>query len=121
MGGQPMLKERASLRVLKVELRGDLVDKCLVGDLVQVVGVQQAIELDAAQGRGSKGNKLVFATFVDANSIVATRSDEREVRALTNAAQALLPSPPLLPPPPTPLPRPGSPGARRRRCLLVLL
>jgi len=85
-------RERSSLRVLKVELRRDLVDKCLLGDLVQVVGVLQAIELDSAQGRGGKGNKLVFSSFVDANSIVATRSDERELRALSNAAHALLPS-----------------------------
>jgi DNA helicase MCM8 len=89
-GGGAAHAERSALRTLKVELSGDIVDKCRVGDLVQAVGVLQAIELDIAQGKGIGRNKLIFSSFVDANSIVATRPDEKEPCALRAAAAALM-------------------------------
>jgi DNA helicase MCM8 len=78
-----------ALRVIKVELQGELVDRCQPGDLVAVGGIVQAIELDSAQGRGIGRNKLVFASFVEANSIVATKPDEREPAALRHALLSL--------------------------------
>ena len=77
------------LRLARIELRGDLVDRARVGDVVNVIGVMTAIEVDAAAGRGIGRNKLLYADFIDANSIVVTRADEREPAALRAAASAL--------------------------------
>jgi DNA helicase MCM8 len=77
------------LRLARIELRCDLVDRARVGDVVNVIGIVTAIEVDAAAGRGVGRNKLLYADFIDANSIVVTRADEREPAALRAAASAL--------------------------------
>jgi DNA replicative helicase MCM subunit Mcm2 (Cdc46/Mcm family) len=56
---------------LQIEVYGDLVDKCIPGDVVTVCGVVCGVNVELASGRTSKSakNSSVYTLYVRANSV----------------------------------------------------
>jgi len=62
-------------RTVEIELIADLVDACIPGDLVTVVGVVKSVNSDLKSGKSGKramANSL-FLLYVEANSITNSR------------------------------------------------
>lgn len=68
-------------RTVEVELRGDLVDTCLPGDVVTVSGIVRSIRAEAlSRGRGGmKDGKQssLFLLYMLANAVENRRAEER--------------------------------------------
>lgn len=68
-------------RTVEVELRGDLVDTCVPGDVVAVAGVVKSISAEAMANRrtGREGkHQSLYLLYVQANSVTNKRQVERQ-------------------------------------------
>ncbi|CAI5467031.1 unnamed protein product [Closterium sp. Yama58-4] len=89
-------------RVVDCELREDLADACLPGDVVAVCGIVKIInnEMDVGGGRSKKREQCLFQLYIDAISVVNANSQSTTPSAATTAAAATAPTtPPLRSPP----------------------
>jgi len=80
-------------RTVEVELVKGLVDSCIPGDLVTIVGVVNSVKSDHAAGKAAKGKAVtsLYVLYLAANSVLNNRSSQgpaahygkrREVRSL---------------------------------------
>jgi DNA helicase MCM8 len=62
---------------LQVEVYGELVDKCIPGDVVTVCGVVCGVNVELASGRTSKSAKVssVYTVYVRANSVCNAKDE----------------------------------------------
>ncbi len=63
----------------QIELTGDLVDRCIPGDLVTVSGVVKSMNAELAQGRTSKTAKAsgLYLLYIKGNHILNSRRYDR--------------------------------------------
>ncbi|XP_071552427.1 DNA helicase MCM8-like [Panulirus ornatus] len=58
-------------RTVECEVREDLVDSCVPGDMVTVTGIVKVSQ--SQEGRGNKGDKCMFLLYIDASSVIKSK------------------------------------------------
>jgi len=69
-------------RTIDVEVTEDLVDCCIPGDIVTVVGIVKAIKSEIS---GKDRNRVVYVLYIEANNIVKDLGEEGEETSEINA------------------------------------
>lgn len=54
-------------RTIECEVREDLVDSCVPGDMITITGIVKVSQ--SQEGRGNKGDKCMFQLYIDASSV----------------------------------------------------
>lgn len=65
-------------RTFDIEARADLIDKCICGDVVQVVGVVKTMQIEPMRGaRGNQKESGLHIIYMVANSIVRVKGNKQ--------------------------------------------
>jgi DNA helicase MCM8 len=66
-------------KCIDVEIRDDLIDKCISGDVVTISGILKTEIQNETKGYNNRGmanrNNGLYSSFIDANSIMNTNID----------------------------------------------
>jgi DNA helicase MCM8 len=82
-------------RTVEVELRGDLVDTCVPGDVVTVAGVIKTISTEALSGRRAARDgkhQSLYLLYIQANSMHNKRQAERQADEEMEQMEAMMDS-----------------------------
>ncbi|XP_045612321.2 DNA helicase MCM8 [Procambarus clarkii] len=67
-------------RTIECEVREDLVDSCVPGDMITITGIVKVSQ--SQEGRGNKGDKCMFQLYVDASSVTNCKAGNDSASAV---------------------------------------
>ncbi|XP_047500985.1 DNA helicase MCM8-like [Penaeus chinensis] len=67
-------------RTVECEVREDLVDSCVPGDMITITGIVKVSQ--SQEGKGNKGDKCMFMLYIDATSVTNCKSGDDAASAV---------------------------------------